>query len=253
MTEEDQLYRLMHRAKIKVAISASLLIGAMFLAIFMGAFEVSAGLADARYNNCLSFNMPVPADGGQPFQVVGYSSRYVTLKGGGNNKDFGSHDHASIFRFDLTTGDHLVNESAPEPSMAVGHVENVNEWYDGSGNAPLLLVQFAGVKAPLTTGKMHVGDTQTYQFHNETMRRRRETTRRSPRASARGSAFSVSYDSRTTNWTASRISSSWRPTARGRTNSCYVMTDHCSLCARCMRTGRSRGGSTRPRAVPSSR
>jgi hypothetical protein len=166
MTEEENLYRQMHRTKIKIAISASLLIGSAFLAIFMGAYKIEWGLSDQDYLNYRNFPVPVPARGIQPFQVLAYNGRTLaTYKDG---ELYGTNHLASVIHFDMATGNGVVNFSAPDPSMNVGYVENVNEWYDGNENTPLVLVQFADVETAMTKYIPSGGDVDYYTFHNDT-------------------------------------------------------------------------------------
>ncbi|MBN2152528.1 MAG: hypothetical protein JW839_13835, partial [Candidatus Lokiarchaeota archaeon] len=164
MTEYEQMYARMHRIKIAVAVSATLLIGSAFLAIFMGAYKITPGLQNSSYENYENFHMPVPARVGEPYQVVAYSTREVIIDD--DERTEGSNTVASVVRFDMPTGKHSLRFDGPEPLMNVGHVENANEWYNGSSGDAVLLVQFAMVEATETT--FADGADRTIKFRNET-------------------------------------------------------------------------------------
>ncbi len=158
-TDEGKLYKDMHRIKVKIAISASLLIGATFVGIFMGAFKVNLGMEDKKYVGYKNFYMPVPERGDQPWQVVAYTTRTITQY---NDESLQSTTRlASVVRFDMPTGRlawNLSDQALGIHDVNVGLVENVNEWYGGGPDGPLLLVQFASVSAT---------ETMIYETHSD--------------------------------------------------------------------------------------
>ncbi|MEX2681744.1 MAG: hypothetical protein Q6373_009090 [Candidatus Sigynarchaeota archaeon] len=164
MAEYEQLYNKMHRTKISIAITASLLIGSCFLAIFMGGYKITPGLLIASYKDYQNFHVPVPARDGGPCRIIAYTPREIILYSG--EKPEGSNDLASVIVFDMKTGKQSWKLDGPEPLINVGLVENVNEWYNGNTNDPVLLVQFAKVEAIETTYVEWID--KSLRFRNET-------------------------------------------------------------------------------------
>ncbi|MBN2152527.1 MAG: PQQ-binding-like beta-propeller repeat protein [Candidatus Lokiarchaeota archaeon] len=167
-TDEGNIYKDIHRIKVKTAVSASLLIGAVFIVIFMGFFKVDLGMDDQSYTYYQNLPVPVPARGGEPYRVVAYTTRMESIYNEGNVQ--GTTNLASVVRFDMDTGKQAWNFSAPGPSMNVAYVENANEWYGGSDPDPVLLVQFASVAAEETSILIEYSDgpTKIESFRNET-------------------------------------------------------------------------------------
>lgn len=166
MTKEQHLYRQMHKAKVQVAIATSLLIGSAFLSIYIGFLKVDLGTANENLQNYRAFHVPIPAWNEQPPGVLASTGRVVYEYADGDA--YGSNHLASILRLDMATGKRILNFSAPGPSMNVALVDCINEWYDGNGHEPRVLVQFAQVEATETVHSLVEGDVIRNRFYNET-------------------------------------------------------------------------------------